>query len=108
MNGNRIAKYINFVIPEVAANSSYFLLAAFSDKCVRLFGEGPVRVAPQENYDIAILPHFAIADVMDSSVDVCYNSRSLSEWAALLPGNTWQLLSAFAGNIFCMRTMMQN
>ncbi len=79
MSGNRIAKYINFDIPEVAAISSYFLLAAFPDKCVRLFGEDPVRVAPQQNYDIAVLPHFAIADVMDSSVDLCYNSCSFSE-----------------------------
>jgi len=67
-----ISKYSVFDIPEVAVISSYFLLSAFPDKRVRLFGEG-------SDYDIRILPHFSIAQLPDSSVDLFYNSCSFSE-----------------------------
>ena len=79
MSGHGVAKYLVFDIPEVAAISSYFLLSAFPGKRLRLFGEGPVCVASQEGYDIAVFPHFAIGDLRDSSVDLCYNSCSFSE-----------------------------
>jgi putative sugar O-methyltransferase len=77
--GGRIAKYLLFDIPEVAALSSYFLLSAFPDKRVRLFGEGPLSVSPAEEYDIAVLPHFSITRLPDASVDLFYNSCSFSE-----------------------------
>ena len=67
-----ISKYTIFDIPEVAVVSSYLLLSAFPNKRVRLFGE-------DSDYDIRILPHFAIAQLPDSSVDLFYNSCSFSE-----------------------------
>jgi putative sugar O-methyltransferase len=68
-----ISKYTVFDIPEVAVISSYFLLSAFPNKRVRLFGEEDL------DYDIRVLPHFAIAQLPDSSVDLFYNSCSFSE-----------------------------
>jgi len=79
MSSGQVSKYIVFDIPEVAAISSYFLLSAFPDKRVRLFGEGSVSVAGIEEYDLAIFPHFAIHQLPDSSVDLFYNSCSFSE-----------------------------
>jgi len=79
MGGERISKYALFDIPEVAALSSYFLLSAFPNKRVRLFGEGPVSVSSSEEYDIAVFPHYAITQLLDSSVDLFYNSCSFSE-----------------------------
>ena len=79
MGGELISKYLLFDIPEVATLSSYFLLSAFPDKRVRLFGEGPVSVSSGEEYEIAVLPHFAITQLPDSSVDLFYNSCSFSE-----------------------------
>ena len=67
-----ISKYTVFDIPEVAVISSYFLLSAFPNKRVRLFGE-------ESDYDVQVLPHFAIAQLPDSSVDLFYNSCSFSE-----------------------------
>jgi putative sugar O-methyltransferase len=75
----QISKYVIFDIPEVAAISSYFLLSAFPEKRIRLFGEGPASIDSTENYDIAIFPHFAIAELPDLSVDLFYNSCSFSE-----------------------------
>ena len=79
MRGELISKYLVFDIPEVAAISSYFLLSAFPDKSICLFGESPVSIASSDKYDIAILPHFAITQLSDSSVDLFYNSNSFSE-----------------------------
>jgi hypothetical protein len=77
--GEQISKYLVFDIPEVAVLSSYFLLSALPECRIRLFGEGPVSTAPGEEYDIAVLPHFAITQLADSSIDLFYNSCSFSE-----------------------------
>jgi hypothetical protein len=79
MSGGQVSKYLVFDIPEVAALSSYFLLAAFPEKRVRLFGEGPVSVECCEEYDVAVFPHVAITQLPDASVDLFYNSCSFSE-----------------------------
>jgi hypothetical protein len=77
--GERIAKYVVFDIPEVAVISSYFLLSALPDRRIRLFGEGPMSVDSDEEYDIAVFPHYAITQLPDASVDLFYNSCSFSE-----------------------------
>jgi len=79
MSGEGISKYVLFDIPEVATLSSYFLLSAFPDKRVRLFGEGPVAVSSDEEYDVAVFPHFTITQLPDSSIDLFYNSCSFAE-----------------------------
>ncbi len=73
------AKYLIFDIPEVASISSYFLLAAFPEKRIRLFGEGPVSTAPAEDYDLAVLPHFAVRELAEGSVDLFHSACSFSE-----------------------------
>jgi hypothetical protein len=79
MLGKQDSKYLVFDIPEVAALSAYFLLSAFPDKRVRLFGEGSVSVDSSEEYDLAVFPHFSITQLSDSSIDLFYNSCSFSE-----------------------------
>jgi len=74
-----IAKYVLFDIPEVATIASFFLISAFRDKRIRLFDEGDVSVAPSEEYDIAVFPHFAIPQLESRSVDLFHNSCSFSE-----------------------------
>jgi hypothetical protein len=74
-----VSKYVVFDIPEVAALSSYFLLSALPTRRVRLFGEGVVSVASNEEYDVAVFPHFTVGQLADLSVDLFYNSCSFSE-----------------------------
>jgi hypothetical protein len=74
-----IAKYLVFDIPEMASICSYFLLSAFPDRQIRLFGEGPVSTGAAEDYDIAVFPHFAITGLEDRSVDLFHNACSFSE-----------------------------
>ncbi len=75
----QVGKYVIFDIPEVAAISGYFLLTAFPEKQIRLYGEGPVSVAAEEDYELAVFPHFALSDLPPDSVDLYHNSCSFSE-----------------------------
>jgi putative sugar O-methyltransferase len=74
-----ISKYLLFDIPEVLAVCSYFILTAFPDMKVRLFGEGKVSADKSEDYSIGLFPHFTIDSVEDMSVDMVFNSNSFSE-----------------------------
>jgi putative sugar O-methyltransferase len=73
------ARYLIFDLPEVAAISAYFMLLAFPERRIRLFGEGPVATDDGAEYNIGIFPHFCTADLTDLSVDLVYNSCSFSE-----------------------------
>lgn len=74
-----VAKYLVFDIPEVAVIISYFLLSAFPEKRIRLFGEGAVSTDPTEGYDLGVFPHFSILQLADQSVDLFHNACSFSE-----------------------------
>lgn len=77
--GNPAGKYLDFDIPEVLFVCGYFLLKAFPDARIRLYGEGAVSAAEAEAFDIGLFPHFTIDAVPDSSVDLVFNSHSFSE-----------------------------
>ncbi|MCU0914692.1 MAG: putative sugar O-methyltransferase [Planctomycetes bacterium] len=74
-----IAKYLVFDLPEVAAICACVLLAAFPDRRIRLFGEGPVSTDSSEDYDLGVFPHFALEHLADGSVDLFHNACSFSE-----------------------------
>lgn len=76
-NHNPIGKYFDFDIPEVQIVVSYFLLKAFPALEVRLYGEG--EITTNENFDIAIFPHFTIDRLEDLSADLVFNSNSFAE-----------------------------
>lgn len=73
--GNPTGKYLDFDIPEVLFVCGYFLLKAFPDARIRLYGEGDVST----EFDIGLFPHFTIDLVQDLSVDLVFNSHSFSE-----------------------------
>ena len=77
-SGN-VAKYVCFDLPEVASLCTYFLLSAFPDRRVRLYGEGDVATGADEAYDIAVFPHFTTPMLADDSVDLFHNACSFSE-----------------------------
>jgi putative sugar O-methyltransferase len=72
-SGNPVSRYYDFDIPEVGLVASYFLLRAFPDPCVKLYGEDG------DNFAVAVLPHFAIDAVLDDSVDLVFNAHSFAE-----------------------------
>ena len=71
--------YIDFDLPETLALASYFLLSAFPDRRVMLFGEGELSADAIGAHDILLMPNFELAKLPDRSVDVFFNSDSLVE-----------------------------
>jgi putative sugar O-methyltransferase len=71
--------YIDVDLPENMALTAFYLLSAFPDKKVALFGEVDLKTADLSQYDIVVLPNFAIADLKDNTVDLAFNSYSLAE-----------------------------
>jgi putative sugar O-methyltransferase len=74
-SGHPVGKYLNFDIPEVQIVASYFLLKAFPEEKICLFGEGE----PADSFTIGVFPHFAIDSLADLSADLVFNSHSFSE-----------------------------
>ena len=79
---DRSIKYINFDLPEVLLIAQYFLMKAFPDKKFLLFGENGYHKICEEtikNYDIILMPNFALPDLGDRTADLFINTGSLSE-----------------------------
>lgn len=71
--------YIDVDLPENMALTAFYLLSAFPDKKIALFGEIDLATADLSAYDAVVLPNFAIADLKDNAVDLAFNSYSLAE-----------------------------
>jgi putative sugar O-methyltransferase len=76
---NPPGKYLDFDIPEVLFVCGYFLLKAFPNARIRLYGEGNISASETEGFDIGLFPHFTMDSVSDLSVDLVFNSHSFSE-----------------------------
>jgi len=72
-------KYIDFDLPETIVLAAYYLLSNFPDKRIFLYGEGKFDASTITKFDILLLPNYTIAEFQNKSVDVFFNSFSLSE-----------------------------
>lgn len=78
-NKEKVFKYIDFDLPEVIAIISYFLMNAFPNKKVLLFGEEKLSSEAINSNDIILMPNFELPQLKDKSVDIVFNSISLVE-----------------------------
>ena len=76
---NNNTRYIIYDLPEVNAISSFFLMNAFPDKKVILFGEEELWESKNLEFDIAIMPYYMIKKLPNESCDFIYNACSFSE-----------------------------
>tara|TARA_A100001011_G_C14315925_1_gene847967 strand:+ start:3587 stop:4768 length:1182 start_codon:yes stop_codon:yes gene_type:complete len=76
---NKNTRYIIYDLPEVNAISSFFLMNAFPDKKVILFGEEEIWKSKNLEFDIAIMPYYMISKLPKDSSDLIYNACSFSE-----------------------------
>lgn len=72
-------KYIDYDLPVMCIVSAYYLLTACPDKQLRMYGEVDALDAPVRNADIAVLPNFALPQLADKGVDICFNTCSFAE-----------------------------
>lgn len=78
--------YINFDLPEVLLINSYYLMNAFPDKKILLFDVPQLERISSDtinSYDIILLPNFELPKLDRNSVDLFYNTGSLSEMDSL-------------------------
>lgn len=82
LSSGKPAKYINFDLPEVLLIESYYLLNTFKEKKFLLFGEAKdinISVDIISSYDIILMPNFQLPTLASNSIDLFFNSASLSE-----------------------------
>lgn len=78
-NSERKMTYVLLDIPEVLVLASYFLMLALPDKKVLLYGEAPLDSNTLHQYDIILMPNFVLSELKNKSIDLVFNSCSLSE-----------------------------
>lgn len=83
--------YIDMDLPENMALAAFFLLSGCPDKKIALYGEVNLATDDLSQYDAVMLPNFALKEIKDNSIDLCFNSYSLSE----MPMNT---VAAYMGH----------
>lgn len=76
---NSNIKYIDFDLAETLVLSAYYLLLNFPEKKICLYGENKFTTDLENQYDIMLLPNYIISEFTDKSIDVFFNSFSLSE-----------------------------
>jgi putative sugar O-methyltransferase len=79
LRDNANLSYLDFDLPENLALASYYLMTAFPDKKVLLFGEAELNAATIAEYDIILMPNFEVPKLDDGSADLVFNSYSLAE-----------------------------
>lgn len=71
--------YVDFDLPENLALTSYYLLKAFPEKKILLYGEEEFDGAKLSDYDIVLMPSFELDKLQDDTCDLVFNSYSLAE-----------------------------
>ena len=76
--------YIDFDVPESIALSSYYLLKAFPELKVVLYGEAELTADAISQADILLLPLFEIAQLPPGTVDLSFSSHAISDLSPAL------------------------
>jgi len=76
-------RYVDFDLPETLVLHAFHVLNALPDRRIHLYGEEN----PDADWEIRLLPNYAIAGFAPKSVDLFYNSFSLSEMPSAVMDN---------------------
>ncbi|OGR33841.1 MAG: hypothetical protein A2091_02565 [Desulfuromonadales bacterium GWD2_61_12] len=71
--------YVDFDLPENMALTAYYLMTAFTDKKILLYGEASLVDVNLNDYAAVIMPNFEIQNMHKLSSDIAFNSYSLAE-----------------------------
>jgi len=85
--------YIDFDVPESIALTSYYLLKAFPERKVVLYGEAEPTVETISQADIVLMPIFELAGLPSGTVDLSFSSHAISD---LSPGVMAEYLNDIA------------
>jgi putative sugar O-methyltransferase len=82
VRNNPKTTYVDFDLPENLALTAYYLLRAFPEVRIVLYGEEELTAGTLENHRIVLMPNFEISKLPASSATVVFNSYSLAEMSA--------------------------
>jgi len=71
--------YVDFDVPESLALASYYLVKAFPELKIVLYGEEATTKKAIAHADVALLPTFELAAMPMASVDVTFSSHAISD-----------------------------
>lgn len=71
--------YVDIDLPENLALASFYLIHTLPEKKVFLYGEDELTTETFKNFDIILLPNFAVKNIPTNSTDLVFNSYSLAE-----------------------------
>ena len=71
--------YLDFDLPENFALTAFYLLSAFPNKKIALYGEIDLEKDNLEPYDAILMPNFEIEKMGNDSVELVFNNYSLAE-----------------------------
>jgi putative sugar O-methyltransferase len=71
--------YIDFDLPESCALTAYYILKAFPELKVLLYGEARTASCAMSGTDVALLPVFELAKMPGGSADLVFSSHSMSD-----------------------------
>ncbi len=73
--------YMDFDVPESLALTAYFLMKAFPERRVLLFGEGEVSEGSLNEFDVVLMPSFELPKIPGRCVDVTFTAHILTDLA---------------------------
>jgi len=79
LRDNRDITYVDFDLPENMALTAYYLMTAFNDKKILLYGEANIAEIDLKDYAAVIMPNYEIKNMHNLSSDLVFNSYSLAE-----------------------------
>jgi len=71
--------YIDFDVPESIALTTYYLLKAFPERKVILYGEAELTAETISQADIVLMPIFEIANLPNRAIDLSFSSHAISD-----------------------------
>jgi len=89
-------KFILVDLPENAALQAYYLKTMFPEKNIKLYGESAI----DSQFDILIMPNFAIEEIENDSINLTFNSYSLAEMSRATMEHYIKLICRFTKDYF--------
>jgi putative sugar O-methyltransferase len=84
LRGRPMTTYIDFDVPESIALTSYYLLKAFPQLKIVLYGEVELTAKTIAQADVLLLPVFELLTLPAGTVDLCFSSHAISDLSPAL------------------------
>jgi len=100
--------YLNFDLPENLLISSYYLSIAYPDLRIHYYKGEEDMQSLMDNYDVIMMPHFALPYLPERSVDFFINTISLSEMSYVTINEYFEQINRVTDKYFYHENLISN